>query len=228
MGRAIDLRGTRFGNLVISNRDRTPRKSKGAYWVAKCDCGGVTTACASDFKRGGVTSCGCLRKKALSARSLHGESHPRTKEYAIWCGMRQRCQDPNCKDYHKYGGRGIVISSEFSEYKDFLSIMGRCPAGMSLERKDNEGAYSGDNCIWGTPLEQSNNKRSNKVLGFDGETKTLAQWARDPRCCVTYSLLKSRVGRQGWSLWDALSIPPQPKNCMLGKTRDHFKKRRKA
>lgn len=223
--KTIDLTGNRFGRLVVSHRALSRGRGKGVYWVANCDCGGTTTACASDFKKGAVNSCGCLRREIAASKGTHRESHPRTKEYAIWCGMRQRCQDINCKDYKKYGGRGIAISQEFLKYETFLEVMGRCPVGMSLERKDNDGPYSAENCVWGSQVEQSNNKRNNKTLTFQKETKTLAEWARDPRCLVSYALLKSRVGRQGWSLQYALSTPSQPKNWMKGKKQDHFKGR---
>lgn len=224
MGRKpIDLTGQRFGRLTVTARAPSRPNRAGAFWYAVCDCGGVTEACASDFKKGHVNSCGCYRREVLMSRSTHGESQARTKEYAIWCSMRQRCIDEKHKDYERYGGRGITVSAEFLDYAQFLLVMGRCPQGHSLERKDNDGPYSPENCYWATGTEQSNNKRNNKHVSAWGEIKTLAQWARDSRCVVTYRLLKSRVGRQGWGVETALTTPPQPKTWMIGKKQKHFK-----
>lgn len=219
--RAEDLTGRRFGRLTIQERDYS---RKGTFWIADCDCGGSTVAAASDFKRGGVNSCGCLRREMSKAKVFkHGESHPRTREYSIWCAMQQRCNDRNHKDYPKYGGRGITISHEFNDYSKFLSIMGRCPEGFSIERRDNNGPYSPDNCRWADAQDQSNNKRNNKLLTIFGETKTLAAWGRDSRCAVSPGQLKSRIGRQGWQPEQALITPIQPKNWMKGKRQNHFK-----
>lgn len=221
----IDLTGQRFGRLTIVDRAPSKPGRAGAFWNAVCDCGGTTQARASDFKKGHVNSCGCYRREMSKSRATHGESHPRTKEYAIWCSMKQRCLDKKHKDYPKYGARGIEVSEEFMDYAKFLLAVGRCPEGCSLERKDNDGPYSTENCYWATGLVQSNNKRNNKFLSLWGETKTLAQWSRDTRCVVPYTTLKSRVGRQGWGLESALITPPQPRDWMRGKTQDHFKHR---
>lgn len=227
MANPIDLVGQKFGRLTITHRANKVGETGGVRWGAVCTCGGTTVACASDFKKRTVNSCGCLRKELASATATHGESQPRTKEYAIWCGMKQRCLSPTCKDYPGYGGRGIQVAKEFMAYSTFLRVMGRCPPNHSLERRDNGGDYTPSNCFWATPLEQGNNKRNNVVKELNGETRTLAEWGRDPRCVVPYTCLKSRVGRQGWELLTAMTTPAQPKNWMKGNKQSHFKLKEK-
>lgn len=222
--KAEDLTGMRFGRLVITDRVNKPGDPRGPRWASVCDCGGVTEAAASDYKRGNVRSCGCLPLEIKKARASHGESVERSREYAIWCSMKQRCGSSAHKDFKNYGARGICVSEEFRRYESFLSIMGRCPDGMSLERVDNDGPYSSGNCRWAAPLEQSNNKRNNRNLTVWGETKTMAEWARDKRCAVSYAQLKSRVGRQGWDVESALTTPTQDRHWMLGKSQGYFKK----
>lgn len=60
----------------------------------------------------------------------------------------------------------------------FLRDMGERPDGMTLDRIDSNGPYAPDNCRWAPKLEQANNTRTNRYLELDGETKTVAQWAR--------------------------------------------------
>ena len=220
--RANNLAGVRFGRLVVSHRDMSERKTKAAYWLAICDCGGTTVACSSDFKKGNVSSCGCFRREQLASRAVHGESVRKTSEYIIWGGMNQRCLDPKNKSFINYGGRGVYVSDEFMDYTSFLKIMGRRPHGTTLERIDNSGPYSAANCKWDTPVNQGNNTRANKRLTAWGATKTMAQWARDGRCLVSYQLLRCRLER-GWDTEVAMRTPALPSTWMRGLKQGHFK-----
>jgi hypothetical protein len=83
----------------------------------------------------------------------------RTTEYQRWHSMRKRCLDPNCPAYKNYGGRGIRICKRWQHYKNFLSDMGRCPPGKSLDRINNDGDYEPSNCRWATPSQQNRNRR---------------------------------------------------------------------
>jgi hypothetical protein len=111
----------------------------------------------------------------------------RSKEYRAWCHAKERCFNPNCREYHNYGGRGITMSKEWSSsFKNFIRDMGPSPKGLTLDRVDNGGNYEVGNCRWATYTEQANNRRprapylskGNKFVRYRGQNKTLAQWSR--------------------------------------------------
>lgn len=102
-----------------------------------------------------------------------------TVEYRAWVSMRERCYRTNHKHYADYGGRGITVCERWRyDFRAFLSDMGHRPAGMTLERIDNDKGYGPDNCVWAGWRQQQNNRRSNVRIEFGGMCLTVAQWAR--------------------------------------------------
>lgn len=151
-----------------------------------------------------------LNQMRKGLRLTHGESrrNKTSQEYRIWTGLRRRCRDEHDPAYPRYGGRGVNMCDRwFDSFETFLLDMGRCPPGHSLDRIDNEKGYSPANCRWSTPKEQSNNRRSNRRIVFNGEVKTLAQWSEI--IAIPYHTLKSRTGRLGWSAERAFTEPVQ-------------------
>lgn len=97
--------------------------------------------------------------------------------YQSWLCMRRRCNDAGHQHFEHYGERGISICDRWSDYDNFFVDMGPRPEGLTLERDDNSKGYSPENCRWATHVEQCSNRRSNVVITWQGQTKTLKQWA---------------------------------------------------
>ena len=123
--------------------------------------------------------------------------------------MHRRCSNPKDGHYSRYGGRGITVCPEWGDYAVFRSwSLGAGYAdGLSINRVDNDGGYAPNNCEWTDRVTQGNNRSNNVLLTAFGETMTLAQWSRDPRCVVTHPALALRVSRRGWGAERALTTP---------------------
>lgn len=182
-----DLTGRNFGKLTVEHIT-TPRRGKSGrilewHWMCLCECGGRTEVQASNLKNDHTTSCGCYRAEQCGNNfRTHGESgnYDRSSEYATWSEMKRRCYNPNCEAYKDYGARGIQICDRWLEsFDNFLADMGRRPSNKhSIERKENDGDYAPDNCIWATRKVQNSNRRNNHYLTHNGETHTITEWSR--------------------------------------------------
>lgn len=99
--------------------------------------------------------------------------------YGVWNAMKQRCYNSKVSAYKDYGGRGITVCQRWlDDFHHFYIDMGQCPVGYSLDRIDNDKGYYKENCKWSTPKEQANNRRNQIVLCFNGQCKTLSNWAQ--------------------------------------------------
>ena len=157
--RSIDLTGRRFGKLSIL---APVKKIRGqVYWRCRCDCGSIKETRGNHLTSGRIVSCGCAKIK-------HG--YAKTREWNIWYGIKRRCFEPGHKSYRDYGGRGITMCDRWLEFANFLDDMGLAPAGYSIERKDVNGNYEPDNCLWVPMAQQSGNRRSHKEVVLERMT----------------------------------------------------------
>ena len=103
-----------------------------------------------------------------------------TPTYCSWNEMKRRCRDAHRHTHGRYGGRGIKVCRRWLySFSNFLADMGERPPGTTLDRKDNNGNYTPENCRWATQREQHGNKCSNRRIRFCGRTMILADWARE-------------------------------------------------
>lgn len=123
----------------------------------------------------------------------HGMSH--TPEHRAFQHMHERCYNPCVERYPNYGGRGIEVCAQWHDFDTFLGDMGSCPEGMSLERDDVDGNYEPSNCRWADRLTQANNTTRNVFIEWDGERRTIAQWARE--LGLSYHALYRRIVVKG-------------------------------
>jgi len=192
----IDKSDQRFGKLLVMNRVENSKKG-GAMWRCVCDCGNTTIVLTDNLKIGGTSSCGCNVKK-------HGLCH--TKEYTIWENIVQRCTNIKHPKYPSYGARGITVCDRWLDFKNFYEDMGARPSDdYSLDRIDNNLGYSKDNCRWATRKEQQNNTRRNRYITYQGETKTIPQWAEIVG--ISIMTLRTRLFKLGWDTERALTTP---------------------
>jgi hypothetical protein len=113
--------------------------------------------------------------------------------YNVWYQMLHRCLNPKNKRWDHYGGRGVKVCDRWLVFGNFVKDMGDPPVGMTLDRKDNDGNYTPENCRWATESEQCNNRSISRMLTLDGETRTIAQWA--PILGLKYHTLYMRLRR---------------------------------
>lgn len=100
-------------------------------------------------------------------------------EYRNWHNMKNRCVNPNVPEYKYYGARGIKVCERWiHSFRNFYEDMGPRPSPKhSIDRINNDGDYSPENCRWATQTEQSRNTRCNHLLTINGISKTISEWA---------------------------------------------------
>ena len=177
-------------------------KYRDSLWLCRCDCGNERIVKGGNLKRGRTKSCGCLKRQLVAERSTtHGGNG--TLEYTSFKHAKTRCTNPNSKNFHDYGGRGIKFL--FNNFEEFFADIGPRPGKeYSLDRINNEGNYEPGNCRWATMKIQSRNKRTNRYLSYQNETLCAKDWAE--KLGLNYRTINKRL-RNGWSVEKALSTP---------------------
>ncbi len=192
-----DITGRRYGRLVAI-RWVSARPTR---WLCRCDCGTEKVICSELLAVGNTNSCGCLRTELLRSRhTTHGLT--KTKTYRIWSAMKRRCSNPNCKDYQRYGARGIKVCDRWARFEKFLEDMGMRPDGLSLDRIDNHGDYEPANCRWATVSEQNWNRNQDAVAWAFGIRMHISDWAVN--CGIKEKAILRALGN-GATLEDAIT-----------------------
>lgn len=205
MGKRIDISGQRFGMLVVTEYSHTNSDYK-ACFKCKCDCGNTLITTGKSLRLGLTKTCGCTRKEMMSkSNTTHGDCrNGKTPEYNIWRSMKERCLNPNNKNYKTYGLIGITVCDEWkNSYESFLSDMGRKPfKNASIERIDNKKGYSKSNCKWASQKEQQNNKSTNRKLTHNNITESIEYWSNATG--LKYGTIVMRLHR-GWTIEKTLT-----------------------
>jgi len=179
----IDITGKTYGKLRVLCESKEKKHNRVA-WVCICDCKRKIIATSNDLRTGKVKSCTiypCRKydtKEAILANTKHGGSHSRL--YNIWVGLRRRC-----KIHESYSK--ITFCDEWKEFKAF-EIWAKSSGysdDLTIDRIDNLGNYSPENCRWANMEVQGNNRRTNRYVEYKGKTYTVS------RFCKKYNINKN-------------------------------------
>lgn len=197
----INITGQKFGRLTAI---KEIGKIKGVIkWLCQCECGTLKELRVAVLRNGTVRSCGCLNKdKVIERNTTHNMTYHTL--FNVWKGMIDRCTNPKCSSYKRYGKIGISVCDRWAGDKgihNFVKDMGERPEGTSLDRIDNTQGYSPENCRWAFPKQQSNNRKDNIFIEYQGKSKTISQWANDNN--ILYSTFYTRLSR-GWKIEEVI------------------------
>ncbi len=201
--RLVIKNGSFIGKIQVIKE--VPTVDTERYFEFKCHCGDIFTARLHNLRTGNTNSCGCVKKKMLIDRNTtHGMTN--TPEFNVWQNMCMRCHNVKATHYKYYGERGIKVCKRWrNSFENFFADMGKRPSPKhSIERVDVNGDYSPKNCIWIENYRQYLNRTDSRFFTFNGETKTISQWATFAK--MNYDMVWYRLNN-GWSVQDAITLP---------------------
>lgn len=203
MPKIKDLTGIIRGRLTVISFSHSEHSSYGRiyFWNCLCSCGNVKAIRRNCLSlKSGSMSCGCAIIE-INKTGIRNKKHEDTgsKEYTAWNNIKSRCFRKTNKHYRNYGGRGITVCDRWlNSYSNFISDVGRAPSDKhSLDRINNNGNYEPGNVKWSTIKDQSNNKRTSKLISYNGETMTVSRWAN--KLSLNYKTLWDRINN-GWTI----------------------------
>lgn len=197
-----DLEGERFERLIVIGYGG--RHKNNSMWFCECECDQIILVSLGNLSGHRTLSCGCLHKERTApANSTHGLStHPL---YNTWSRMWARCTNPNNNRFDSSGGRGILVCDRWQSFEYFLADMGEKPKGLSLERKNVNGNYCSENCIWANDADQQSNRRNNLNVTYQDRTQTLTRWCRE--LGLSYDKARYHIYKVGRSVDEVFTAP---------------------
>lgn len=207
MAEIINLKGKIFGRLLVlkmAGKD----KHRNILWTCQCECGIIKNISGVGLRTNQTKSCGCYHRDIVSKPNISSITHGKSisKIYNIWHGIKLRCYTKSSTSYKNYGGKGIIVCEEWkNSFEQFYKDMGDIPFEKAqIDRIDNNGPYSKENCRWVTSKQNCFNKSNNKYLTYKGETKLLIDWA------IQYNFQRYTITnrlQQGWTIERILETP---------------------
>lgn len=186
-----DLTGIKFGRLTALRRG--PVQNGDRLWLWLCSCGKEKSISVKNIRSGKVVSCGCyLREKS----TRHGLSETRT--YKIWSAMKHRVF--SSRNHPEY--IDVSLCERWEDFENFLSDMGECPEGLTIDRVENSKGYEPGNCRWATRRQQVLNRGCTIWVEIDQQIMSLMDACRMKN--LPYSTIHHRVKNLGMSPDEAL------------------------
>lgn len=211
MSKYIDLTGEKYNLLKVIGIDKILPNGQ-RIWKCQCDCGNTTFVRGGNLKNSSVKSCGCLKHIKKDKKVADNPL------YSMWCDMRHRCLNSKDRAYKYYGARGITVCQEWLDFYNFekWALENGYNKELTIDRIDNSKGYCPNNCRFVSKKIQANNRRSNILFDYNGQTKNLQEWSEI--LGFDYKLVHNRIHKLKWSFNKAISTP-----CNVNKR----KKRRK-
>lgn len=159
-----DITGQKFGRLKVLYFTKNI-KTRGAYFMCKCDCGNEIEVKATNLRNGNTKSCGCLKREKIKAPKYKKHGLYGTRLYRIYQGMKNRCYYNGDKyKKHLYQDRNIIVCDEWLGDNGFINFYNWAMENgyndnLTIDRVNNDGNYEPANCRWATKYEQTHNRR---------------------------------------------------------------------
>lgn len=176
-----EIIGVKYGRLTIIQDLGTRKPKYKRYVLAQCTCGIKREFMLGRLRTGHTKSCGCWNIEMMVQRATrHGlVKHPL---YSVWLGLKKRCYSDKEKSYPDYGGRGITVCDEWlNDFTAFYewALENGYAKGLEIDRRNNSGNYEPGNCRFVPRIINAGNRRSNRLITFNGQTLIMADWAKE-------------------------------------------------
>ena len=119
--------------------------------------------------------------------------------------MKERCYNPNRNSYCWYGAKGICVCNEWDDFENFYdwSMNNGYSDELTIDRIDSNGNYCPKNCRWSTDREQANNRGTNRIIEYNGESHTLEEWSRITG--IASNTIRMRLDEYKWDVEKSLT-----------------------
>ena len=213
MRKVCEIKGKKFGRLLVLRR--TTNRGKRVFWKCICDCGNKVFVRSENLRYGLSKSCGCLQKEIIAKMGKENFTHKMcgTQFYKKFRGILRRCNNKNDPNYKNYGAKNLkCLWKSFEDFKNdmFESYIEHYKKfgekQTTIDRIDNNGNYSKENCRWATPQEQNLNYSRNHLITYKGKKQTIFEWAKEMN--LKYATLYMRLTKYNWSVKKSLTTPP--------------------
>lgn len=206
--------GTIYGRLMTTGKTYNNERSR-RYVEVICKCGTIKWVRLDGIVTGENVSCGCYNIERVKSNPPH-LTHGLTKHplWRVYRSIKDRCYYPSSNRFKNYGAKGVVMCDEWiNDYPSFYNwAIDKWKPGLQIDKdilyKEKYGTstgmiYSPEFCCFITPKQNNRNRTTSRNIEFNGQTKTMAEWAEE--IGLSQSTLSARINKQQWSIERALT-----------------------